>query len=90
MAQAALSPTLIQSIGSFTPLAVGVVVSTATTSVVTLPQFSKILMVLVGGCTGTTTPYCDTITNTTSPPSFTATTVSLDVFSYVAYGTPRV
>ncbi len=71
-------------------MAVGVVVSAATTTTVTLPQFSKILMVMVNSCTSTTAAYCDTVTNTTAPPSFVATTASSDVFSYIAFGTAKI
>ena len=93
MAQTTLSPTLIQSIGSFTQIVVGVAVGASTTNVttvITVPQFLKIKAVIVSGATSTTAVYCDTITNTTLPPTFTATHASGDRFAYIAYGDAKI
>lgn len=86
MAQTALSPTLVQAIGSFTPIVFGVAGGTSTTTVVTVPQFSRVIGVLVGGATSSTPPYCDTISGNT----FTVTHASADLFSYIAYGAAKV
>lgn len=89
MAQTALSPTLIQSIGSFTQIVVGVAAGVSTTNVttdVTIPQFLKVKAVIVGGATSTTAPYCDTISGNL----FTVTHVSAEKFAYIAYGIAKV
>lgn len=86
MAQTALSPTLVQAIGSFTPTVVGVAGGVSTSTVVTVPQFKQVLMVLVGGATSATSPYCDTISGNT----FTVTHASADLFTYIAYGVAKV
>ena len=86
MAQTALSPTQLQAIGSFLQCVVGVAGGTSTSTVVTVPQFISIKMVLVGGNTSATPPYCDTISGNT----FTVTHADSDLFSYIAYGNARV
>lgn len=86
MAQTALSPTLIQAIGSFTPIVFGVAGGSSTTTVVTVPQFSQVLGVIVGGATSSTAPYCDTISDNT----FTVTHANADLFSYIAYGKAKL
>jgi hypothetical protein len=82
MAQTALSPTLIENVGQFAPIAVGVAGGTSTTTTVTVPKFTKVTAVIVGGATSATSPYCDTISGNT----FTVTHASSDLFSYVAFG----
>lgn len=86
MAQTALSPSQLQVIGSFLQCVVGVAGGTSTTTVVTVPQFISIKMVLVGGATSATSPYCDTISGNT----FTVTHGSSDLFTYLAFGNARV
>lgn len=86
MAQTALSPTQLQAIGSFLQCVVGVAGGTSTSTVVTVPQFTSIKAVLVGGDTSATAPYCDTISTNT----FTVTHGSGDLFTYLAYGNARV
>ena len=90
MAQTALSPTLVQAVGKFTPVVVGVAGGSGTSTTVTVPQFSVILAVIVSGATSTTTAYCATVSNTAYPPTFTVTSASNDLFSYVAYGKARI
>jgi hypothetical protein len=86
MAQTALSPTLVPSIGSYTPLVVGVAGGSSTTTVVTVKDFHSVIAVVVGGATSATAPYCDTISGNT----FTVTHANNDLFSYVAYGKAKV
>jgi hypothetical protein len=81
MAQTALSPTRVEAIGSMTKLLVGVAGGTSTSTVVTLPVGVKIKMVLVGGATSSTAPFCATISGNT----FTVTHASSDLFTYVAF-----
>ena len=86
MAQTALSPKIIEAIGSMTRVAVGVAGGTGTTTVVTIPQFSRVLAVIVSGATSTTAVYVDTVSTNT----FTATHASGDLFTYVAFGDARI
>lgn len=86
MAQTALSPTLIQAVGSFTPVAVGVAGGSGTSTTVTIPQFHNVLAVIVSGATSATAPFCDTVSGNT----FTVTTASNDLFTYVAYGQAKI
>ncbi len=86
MAQTALSPTLVEAVGSFTPIAVGVAGGSGTSTVVTVPNFHSVIAVVVGGATSATAPYCDTISGNT----FTVTHASSDLFSYVAYGKAKI
>ena len=81
MAQTALSPTVVEAVGSMTKLRVGVAGGTSTTTTVTIPGVKAIKMVLVGGATSATPPYCDTISGNT----FTVTHASSDLFTYVAF-----
>lgn len=81
MAQTALSPTRVQSVGSMTTLMTGVAGGSSTSTVVTLPPGIVVISVLVGGATSATAPYCDTISANT----FTVTHGSSDLFSYIAY-----
>lgn len=86
MAQTALSSVLIPAIGSYTQLAVGVAGGSGTSTTVTIPQFVSVKAVIVSSATSATGAYCDTISGNT----FTVTTNSNDLFSYVAYGIARV
>ena len=86
MAQTALSSTLIQAIGSFTQIAVGVAGGSGTSTVVTIPQFITVRAVIVSSATSATGAFCDTISTNT----FTVTTASNDLFAYIAYGIARV
>ena len=86
MAQTALSPTQLQTVGSFLQCVVGVAGGTSTSTTVTVPQFTSIKMVLVGGATSATAPYCATISANT----FTVTHGDSDLFTYIAYGNARV
>ena len=81
MAQTALSPTRVEAVGSMTKLVTGVAGGSSTTTVVTIPNVKAIKMVLVGGATSATAPYCDTISSNT----FTVTHASSDLFTYIAF-----
>ena len=81
MAQTALSPTRVEAVGSMTKLVTGVAGGSGTSTVVTVPGVKGIKMVLVGGATSATPPYCDTISTNT----FTVTTANNDVFTYIAF-----
>lgn len=80
MALTALSPRRIQSVGSFTELVVGTAGGSGTSTTVTIPRAKAILSVVVGGSTSATSPFCDTISGNT----FTVTTASNDLFTYIA------
>lgn len=86
MAQTAKSATLVEAIGSFTKVVVGVAGGSGTSTTVTVPQFSVVEVVTVGGATSATAPFCDTVSGNT----FTVTHASGDMFAYVAYGKARV
>ena len=86
MAQTAKSATLVEAIGSFTKCAVGVAGGSGTSTTVTVPQFSLVEVVIVGGATSATAPYCDTISGNT----FTVTTGNNDLFAYIVYGKAKV
>lgn len=81
MAQTALSPTRVEAVGSMTKLVTGVAGGSGTTTTVTIPNVKAIKMVLVGGATSATAPYCDTISGNT----FTATHANNDLFTYIAF-----
>ena len=80
MAQTALSPTRVEAVGSMTKLVTGVVAGTSTSTVVTIPGVRAIKMVLVGGATSATAPFCATISGNT----FTVTHADSDLFTYIA------
>lgn len=86
MAQTALASTLIQAIGSFTQIAVGVAGGSGTTTTVTVPQFLSVTAAGAMGATSSTAPYVDTISTNT----FTVTTASGDLFFWIAYGKAKV
>ena len=81
MAQTALSPTRVEAVGSMTKLVTGVAGGSGTSTTVTVPGVKAIKMVLVGGATSATAPYCATISGNT----FTVTHASSDLFTYIAY-----
>lgn len=80
MAQTALSPTRIEAVGSMTKLVMGVAGGSGTSTTVTIPGVSAIKAVHVSGATSATPPFCDTISANT----FTVTTASNDLFTYIA------
>lgn len=86
MAQTALTPKLVEAVGSFCPFVVGVAGGSGTSTVITVPQFSAVKAVIVGGATSATAPYCDTVSGNT----FTVTHASSDLFSYIAYGVAKI
>lgn len=86
MAQTALSPKIVQAIGSFTQLACGVAGGSGTTTTVTVPQFTRVLGAGAMGATSTTAVYVDTISTNT----FTATHGSGDLFFWIAYGDAKL
>lgn len=89
MAQTSLSPTLIQSVGNFTQIVVGVAAGASTTNLttdVTVPQFLRVKAVIVSGATSATAPYCDTVSGNL----FTVTHASGDKFTYVAFGDAKI
>ena len=81
MAQTALSPTRVEAVGSMTKMVVGVAGGSGTSTTVTIPGVAAIKAVIVSGATSSTAPFCDTISANT----FTVTTASNDLFSYIAY-----
>ena len=87
MAATAKSPELVEAIGSFTQLVVGVAGGTGTSTVVTIPQFSIVqLAVACAGGDTATAPRCDSYSANT----FTVTHANNEVFTYIAYGKARV
>jgi len=80
MAQTALSPHRIEAIGSMTKLVAGVAGGSGTSTEVTIPGVKSIKAVIISGATSTTVAYCDTISGNT----FTVTSASNDLFSYIA------
>lgn len=81
MAQTALSPTRIETVGSMTRLMTGVAGGSGTSVVVTLPTNVKVVSVLVSGATSVTAAYCDTISANT----FTVTVANNDLFAWIAF-----
>ena len=86
MAQTALSQKLIEAIGSFTQLAVGVAGGSGTSTVVTVTKFTRVLGAGAMGATSTTAVYVDTVSTNT----FTVTHASGDLFFWIAYGDAKV
>ena len=81
MAQTALSPTRIESVGSMTRLMTGVAGGSGTTTTVTLPANVVVISVLVGGATSATAPFCATVSANT----FAVTTANNDLFAWIAF-----
>jgi len=86
MAQTALSPKIVEAIGSFTKLACGVAGGSGTSTVVTVAQFTRVLGAGAMGATSTTAVYVDTVSTNT----FTVTTASNDLFFWIAYGDAKL
>lgn len=86
MAQTARNPRIIQAVGSFTEIVVGCAGGSGTSTVVTIPGFSVVHNVVISGATSVTVAYCDTISANT----FTVTTASNDLFTYVAWGKAKI
>ena len=86
MAQTALSPKIVEAIGSFTKLACGVAGGSGTTTTVTVPQFSVVKGAGAMGATSTTAVYVDTVSGNT----FTVTHASADLFFWIAYGDAKL
>jgi hypothetical protein len=83
MAATAKSPTLVQAIGSFTQLAVGVAGGSGTSTVVTVPGMHVVeLAVAAAGGSSATAPRCDSYSGNT----FTVTHANNEVFTYIAFG----
>ena len=82
MALTAKSPEIVQAIGSYLQMAVGVAGGSGTSTVVTIPQFTTVQVPVVSGGTSTTAVYCDTISANT----FTVTHASNDLFAYFVFG----
>ena len=80
MAQAALAPTRVKTVGESTRLFFGCAGGSGTSTVVTLPGNVTVINVIVGGATSTTAVYCDTISTNT----FTVTHAASDLFTYIA------
>lgn len=80
MAVTALSPTRIEAIGSMTKLLMGVAGGSGTSTTVTIPNVAAIKAVQVGGNTSSTAPFVATISGNT----FTCTTASNDLFTWIA------
>lgn len=86
MALTAKSPTLAKAVGNYTELVFGVAGGTGTSTTVTVPQLRAVEGAVVGGATSTTAPYCDTVSTNT----FTVTHGSGDLFTYIAFGKPKI
>lgn len=87
MAATAKSPEMVQAVGSFCPMAVGVAGGTGTSTIVTLPQFSVVeLAVACAGGSTATAPRCDSYSGNT----FTVTHANNEVFTYIAFGKARL
>jgi len=83
MAATAKSPEMVEAIGSFTKLAVGVAGGSGTSTVVTLPNFRLVeLAVACAGGSTATAPRCDSYSGNT----FTVTHANDEVFTYIAFG----
>ena len=81
MAQTALAPRQLRVTGEFTHVFVGCAGGSGTSTVVSLPGNCTVRTVIVSGATSATAPYCDTISANT----FTVTSGSGDLFTYIAY-----
>lgn len=86
MAVSARSAALAKAVGSYTEIAWGVDATASTTATITVPQFGTVYTALVGGNTGTTAPYVDTVSGNT----FTITKNNSDVVTWIAFGTARL
>lgn len=83
MAATAKAPTLVQAIGSFTQLAVGVAGGSGTSTVVTVPQMHTVeLAIAAPGGSSATAPRCDSYSGNT----FTVTHANGEVFTWIAFG----
>lgn len=82
MAQTASNALILQAVGSFCPLAMGCAGGSGTSTVVTIPQFKSITNVVVSSATSATGAFVATISGNT----FTCTTASNDLFTWIAWG----
>ena len=80
MALTALAPTRIQAVGSFTTLVAGTAGGSGTSTTVTIPGVTLVLSVVESSATSATGAFCATISANT----FTVTTASNDLFTYLA------
>lgn len=81
MPQVALSPTRIPVVGSYAPIYVGCAGGSGTSTVVTLPGNVVVQNVIVSSATSATGAFCASVSANT----FTVTTNSGDLFTYVAF-----
>ncbi len=87
MAATAKTPEMVQAIGSYLPMAVGVAGGTGTSTVVTIPQFHTVqLAVAAAGGSTATAPRCDSYSGNT----FTVTHANNEVFTWIAFGKARL
>ena len=87
MAATAKAPEMVQAVGSYLAMAVGVAGGSGTSTVVTLPQFSIVeLAVAAAGGDTATAPRCDSYSANT----FTVTHANNEVFTYIAFGKARI
>lgn len=87
MAATAKSPTLVQAIGSYTNLAVGVAGGSGTSTVLTFPQMSLVeLVVACAGGSSATAPTADTYSGNTC----TVVHANNEVFTYIAFGKAKL
>lgn len=82
MAQTAKSPQLLDVVGVKAAMAYGVAGGSGTSTVVTVPQLRNIKAVLVSSDTSATGAFVATISGNT----FTCTTASNDLFTWIAFG----
>ncbi len=81
MPQSTLSPTRVKVTGETTHLYFGCAGGSGTSTVVTLPGNVVVQNVVVSSATSATGAFCATVSVNT----FTVTTASNDLFTYVAY-----
>lgn len=87
MAATAKSPEMVQAVGSFLPMAVGVAGGSGTSTIVTIPQFVTVqLAVAAAGGSTATAPRCDSYSGNT----FTVTHANNEVFTWIAFGKARL
>ena len=86
MAQATLASTLIEVVGSFAKVAVGVAGGSGTSTVVTVPQFLVVQWAMALSDVSATAPYVGTLSTNT----FTVTHASGDTFAWIAFGKAKL
>ena len=86
MALTALSPTLAKIVGNYSELVYGVAGGSGTSTTVTVPQLKVVKGAVVSSATSATGEYNATVSGNT----FTVTHASSDLFTYIAFGAPKI